>query len=103
MKISSRDVKAQILITSDELHELQRFTYQMADAFGLGSRIDKYKGNRPISFYSWDFDCLFSVLELALEDPDEYPDKSRPGYKALNNLYTRLKNVYTNTFPDRDA
>ena len=91
MKPGSKDIKLNILITGDELYELQRHTYQMVEAFGLDRRIDNYRGKRPIGLYSWDFDCRLAVIEGALEDKKDYPDKDAPGYKALMDLYLRLK------------
>ncbi|MFZ1986864.1 MAG: hypothetical protein WAU91_20805 [Desulfatitalea sp.] len=91
MKPGSKDIKLNILITGEELNQLQRHTYQMAEAFGLDRRIDNYRGTRPIGLYSWDFDCLLAVIEGALEDEKHYPDKDDAGYKALMNLYLRLK------------
>jgi hypothetical protein len=91
MKPGSKDIRLNILITGEELTELQRHTYQMAEAFGLDQRIDKYRGKRPIGLYSWDFDCLLAVIEGALEDEKYYSDKDAQGYKALMNLYLRLK------------
>jgi hypothetical protein len=91
MKPGSKDKKLKILISGEELSELQRHTWQMAEAFGLDRRIENYKGNRPIGLYSWDFDCLLAVVEMALDDPKEYPDKENQGYKALKNLFDRLK------------
>jgi hypothetical protein len=37
MKPGPKDVKLAILITGDELHELKRFTVDMAEAFRAGS------------------------------------------------------------------
>ena len=48
----------------------------MIEAFGLDSKIDNYKGVRPMSLYSWDLDCILDVLSLVLDDENEYPDKS---------------------------
>jgi hypothetical protein len=91
MKPCSKDIKLNILLTGKELTELQRHTYQMAEAFELDQRIDNYRRKRPIGLYSWDFDCLLAVIDGALEDEKDYPDKDAPGYKALMNLYLRLK------------
>ena len=66
----------------------------MAEAFGLDRRIENYQGKRPIGLFSWDFDCLLAVIEDALDDPKEYPDKSEPGHKALKSLFIRLKGEY---------
>ncbi|WP_244148942.1 hypothetical protein [Desulfonatronum thioautotrophicum] len=83
-----------ILITGEELHQLRRHSYQMAEAFGLDRRIENYQGKRPIGLHSWDFDCLLAVIQCALEDERFYPDKEDLGYKALMNLYERLKKEY---------
>lgn len=91
MKPGSRDIKLPILITGEELSELQRHSWHMAEAFGLDRRIENYKGKRPIGLYSWDFDCLLAVIEYVTDDPKEYPDKNDSGYIALRNLYYRLK------------
>jgi hypothetical protein len=91
MKAGSKDIKLDILITGEELNQLQRQTYQMSEAFGLDKRIDNYRGKRPIGLYSWDFDCLLAVIEGALEDEKDYPDKNAAEYKPLMNLYFRLK------------
>ena len=68
-------MKLTILITTgDELLELQRFTIDMAEAFGLDRRIEAYAGKRPIGLYRWDLDCLLDVLDLNLKDPrSEHP------------------------------
>lgn len=94
MKPGSKDKKIKILITGEELSELKRFSWQMAEAFGLDGRIERYQGKRPIGFYSWDLDCILAVIEIALNDPAECPDKNNSGYKALKNLFDRLKVGY---------
>ena len=109
MKPGSKDIQLKILITGDELIELQRHTYQMAEAFGLDRRIENYQGKRPIGFYSWDFDCLLAVIECALEDKKEYPDKDKNSdplmalsrrqlefdlQKALESLPTKQRSVF---------
>ena len=94
MKPGSKDKILQILISKEELSELQRHTWQMAEAFGLDRRIENYQGKRPIGLFSWDFDCLLAVIEDALDDPKEYPDKNESGYKALKSLFVRLKGEY---------
>jgi hypothetical protein len=98
MKASKQDLKAKILITGEELEVLHSLTYQMAESFGLDTRIDKYQGKRSISFHSWDFDSLFAVIEMSLADPKEFPDKSQSRYIALENLCSRLKASYIEAF-----
>lgn len=34
----------------------------MAESFGLDNRIDNLTGKREVGFYSWDLDCLESVV-----------------------------------------
>jgi hypothetical protein len=94
MKPGPNDVKLTILITGDELLELQRFTIDMAEAFGLDRRIEAYSGKRPIGFYGWDVDCLLAVIDLALKDQHAYPDKSSSAYAALKRLRERLQEEY---------
>ena len=80
------------------MKELQKHTWQMCEAFGLDSKIEKYKGIRPISFYSWDLDCILDVLDMALDDEKEYPDKNDEGYIKLYELYLDLKKAYKETY-----
>ena len=96
-KPGPRDKKLYFLITGDELKELQRYTWQMTEAFGLDTRITNYKGKRPIGFYSWDLDCLL-CLENTLKDEREYPDKNTDGYRNLARLVGRLREEYDKNF-----
>jgi len=98
MKPGSKDKKIKILISGKELSELQRHTWSMAEAFGLDRRIENYQGKRPVGFYRWDLDCLIDVIDIALDDPRDYPDKSSGGYKTLKELHNRLKNEYQMNF-----
>lgn len=93
MKPGSRDKQHKILITGQELLELKKFTCDMAEAFGLDRRIESYKGKRPIGFYRWDLDCLVDVTTDALEDTDEYPEKTGSGYEAMKKLHKRIKHL----------
>jgi hypothetical protein len=93
----SRDKKVSVLITGEELTELQRHTWRMSEAFGLDQRIANYKGKRPIGFHSWDLECLL-CLDDALNDAREYPDKNQPEYKALEGLVNRLRAEYETNF-----
>ena len=94
MKPGKYDIKLEILITGKELEELQRHTSEMAESFGLDTRIENYKGKRPIGLYRWDFECLLDVIDYALNDPKEYPDKNDQGYQSLKALFERLKEEY---------
>jgi len=98
MKPGPRDHRHKLLICDDELRELKRHTYAMAEAFGLDAKIDKYKGTRPITLYRWDLECLLDVIDVALED--DYPDKAAPEYQALKRLGERLHKEYDDIYGD---
>ena len=91
MKPGSKDIKYFIKIEGTELDELQKLTWMMAESFGLDTRIGNYAGKRPIGLYRWDIECLTIVIECALNDPDECPQKNSPEYQALCELYEKLK------------
>src|SRR6202162_2572268 len=94
MKPNRHDHRHRLLITGDELRELQRHTGSMAEAFGLDRKIENYKGSRPLTLYRWDLDCLMDVIDLALQDERDYPDRSASGYLALKRLGERLHREY---------
>jgi len=94
MKPCSGDIRHKVLITGDELRELKRHTGSMAEAFGLDSKIEAYKGTRPITLYRWDLECLLDVIDCELNDPREYPDKNAPEYQSLKRLAQRLREEY---------
>jgi hypothetical protein len=94
MKPGSRDIRHKLLITGDELQELKRHTYSMAEAFGLDRKIESYKGTRPITLYRWDLECLMDVIEDCLADARAYPDKTAPEFIALQRLGERLRQEY---------
>ncbi len=100
MKPGPRDHRHKLLICGNELRELKRHTYAMAEAFGLGAKIDKYKGTRPITLFRWDLECLMDVIDCALEDEQDYPDKSTPEFQALKGLGERLHTEYDDTYGD---
>jgi hypothetical protein len=100
MKPGSGDKPYRILIAGRELDELKRFTWSMAEAFGLDQRIEGYQGNRPLSLYRWDLDCLEDVTAAALADGEEYPDQSGPGYEAMKHLHERIKRLRAQAYAD---
>jgi hypothetical protein len=87
-----------MFITGEELKELKKHTWSMAEAYGLDRRIEQYRGKRPIGFYRWDMDCLIDVLSMALDDSKGYPDRNSSGYLALKSLWERLKSEYERNF-----
>ena len=98
IKPGKNDIKVEILIAGRELEELQKHTWSMDESFELDNRIDSYQGKKPIGLYRWDLECLIDVLDIALDDPQEYPSKDLPEYQALNNLYSRLKDEFKKTY-----
>src|SRR4051794_32870269 len=100
MKTYSGDIRHKILITGDELRELKLHTGSMAEAFGLDSKIEKYKGTRPITLYRWDLECLMDVIDCELNDPREYPDETAPESLALKSLGERLRSEYDRHYGD---
>jgi len=97
MKPGPKDKQYIILITGLELEELKKFTWSMAESFGLDKKIENYLGKKPIGFYRWDLDCLDDTLWLAL---DEYPDKSCDNYKTLKQLYDKIFCLRTKAYKD---
>ena len=98
MKPGKNDIPVRVKITGLQLEELQKHTSHMIEAFGLDTKVENYKGVRPISFYSWDLDCILDVLDMVLNDEKEYPDKRDEGYIKLGELYAHLKNAYRETY-----
>jgi len=49
MKPRKHDVPIKLKISGRQLEELQKYTVDMCEAFGLDRKIEKYKGTRPIS------------------------------------------------------
>jgi len=93
MKPGAGDTPYRILITGRELEELKKHVWMIAEAFGLDGRIAAYHGKRPITLYAWDLDCLEDVISDALVTSTEYPDRSGPGYEALQRLHDRLRRL----------
>lgn len=98
MKPGKNDIPIKVKISGRQLEELQKHTGAMCEAFGLDNKIANYKGVRPIKLYSWDLDCILSVLEIVLKDEREYPDKEDEGYLKLQELYLELKQADKETY-----
>ena len=98
IKPGSKDAKVFLLIAGEELTELKRLTWLMSESFGLDTRIESYRGKRPIGLYSWDFECLLTVMRHAMEDDKQYLDKTTSGYNALAQLFSRLLDEYHLSF-----
>jgi hypothetical protein len=48
-------------------------------------------------------DCLTSVIDLALRDERDYPDRSAPGYLALKRLGERLHREYDAVYGSKES
>ena len=100
MKPGPKDRKVSVIITGEELTELQRLTWQMSESFGLDRRIENYAGKRPIGLRRWDLECLLVVIDLTLQDSKAYPDRTTSGYNALTQLLERIRYEYRQAFRD---
>lgn len=93
MKPGPKDTRFRVMITGRESEELKKYTWLMAEAYGLDHRIDAYQGRRPITLYSWDLDCLIDVIAHALVTSTEHSDRPDPGYEALQQLHDRIERL----------
>jgi hypothetical protein len=100
LKPGKGDIPVHVKISGLQLTELQRHTGDMCEAYGLDSKIERYKGTKPISFYRWDLDCVLDVLDMALGDRTRYPSQDCSEYEALSSLRASLKQAYKQTFQD---
>src|SRR3954449_11090942 len=100
MKPLPGDHRHKLLISGEELRELKKHTYSMAEAFGLDRKIEAYQGTRPITLYRWDLECLMDVIDCELGDPREYPDETAPESLALKSLGERLRTEYDRHYGD---
>ena len=93
MKPGKNDRRYKIKIAGLELQVLQKLTGLMCEAFGLDNKIDAYKGTRDIAFYSWDLDCLETVLDIALQNPAEEEITDPLELEALKSLNIRVRDL----------
>ena len=98
MKPGKNDIPVKVKISGKQLEELQKYTIDMCESFGLDRKIEKYKGTRPITLYSWDLDCLIDVLSMALDNEKNYPDRKSEEYIILYELNLYLKKSYKETY-----
>jgi hypothetical protein len=94
MKPGTRDKKYHILITGKELQELKRYSYTMAESFGLDRRVMNYQGKRPLGLYRWDIECLLDTIADEIKRTENYPSQESEEYQALSRLCLRLKEIY---------
>jgi len=94
MKIPKNEIPAKIKISGIQLEELQKQSFQITEAFGLDRKIENYEGTGSITLYRWDIECITDILNLTLEDSNEYPDKNDIKYKELEKLNLKLKELY---------
>jgi hypothetical protein len=92
MKPGKGDIASYLLITGQELVEIKRFDFP--ESFGLGGRVERYQGKRPIKLYRWDIECLIETIADAIKRSDYYPNKESASYKAVVDLQQRLELLY---------
>ena len=90
MKPGKRDIKAHIKFETDELELLQENAWQMAESFGLDSRIANLTGKRKVGFYRWDLDCLECVVSDLQDSPETKEIADRIAIK-LEESYKYIK------------
>jgi len=85
LKPEKNDIKVKIKFEMDELDLLQENTWQMAESFGLDTRIANLTGKREVGFYMWDLDCLEAVASDIKETEKNSPRSEK--------LYLKIKNA----------
>lgn len=98
MRPGRSDKRYYVLISGQELAELKKYTWAMAEAYGLDTRIDEYKGTRPIGLWSWDLDCLEAVLDDVLKD---YPATDSLEYQAMQSVIAKINALLDEAYPNR--
>lgn len=91
MKPGPRDKAIKLKFSGQELKELKRHTWRMAESFGLDRRIEAYEGIRPISFHRWDVECLLDVLAGALKEMEGNAERDSAEYITCNRLRGRIQ------------
>lgn len=87
MKPGKNDLKVFLKFEPEELELLQDNSWQMAESFGLDSRIDGLTNKRKVGFYSWDLDFLESVISEFTDSPvgDKLYKKIKSGMDLIDN------------------
>ena len=98
IKPGRNDKKYFILISGDELDELQEHAWDFTECYGLNRRIYNYKGKRPMGLYRWDIEAMKEVISIVMQDPKSYPDQNSPEFQAISRLYARVHELYREAF-----
>jgi hypothetical protein len=98
MRPGRNDKRYYVLIDGQELVELKKYTWAMAEAYCLDTRIDNYKGTRPIGLWNWDLDCLEAVLDDVLKD---YQATDSPEYQAMQSVIAKINALLDQAYPNR--
>ena len=98
MKPGKRDKKTNIKIQGEELAALQNISFLLSECFGLDSRIDEYKGIRAIGLYQWDYECLISGIEFAINNDRTRRSIPENEVNTLANLLIKTRNTYINSY-----
>lgn len=65
--------QCRIIVTGDELVELQRHAHEIPECPGLDRRIQKYKGTGALKLSRDELEWLVAVLDAVLHHPKGYP------------------------------
>lgn len=85
LKPGKNDIKVNIKFEPEELELLQENTWQMAESFGLDTRIGNLTGKRKVGFYMWDLECLEMVADNLRKTEKEK--------QFVETLYKKIKNA----------
>jgi hypothetical protein len=94
MKPGSKDIKAYLKFTEDELAILQENTFYMAESFGLDDRIEQLTGEPEVGFYMWDLECLECAIDFIKTD-EEYAEDMAVIETLENKIKTAMKFIET--------
>ena len=112
MRPGSKDKRYYILITGQELIELKKYTYLMAEAYGLDRKIENYKGTRPIGFNAFwlrgtpntlgilqDLGFIYHIDDISRDEPFTVTVNGKPfavvPYTIRNNDIVRFDSPAT--------
>ena len=91
LKPGKNDIKVKIKFEPDELDLLQENTWQMAESFGLDTRIANLTGKREVGFYMWDLECLEAVA-MDLKETEKNTQLSERLYMKIKNAMDYIDN-----------
>ena len=100
MRPGSGDVPVRVKFVGAELRELRKLAWAMAESFGLDSRIDAYKGKRPIQLYRWDLECIEMAVDEAVKESEATRKGKGSSQSALKRLQVRIHALKEKAFEE---